>query len=128
MSTPSVLIRHFETFSQAQDATVGATAIKDLMAGPCRVTNISVHNAGGSANLCYLKMWDAVNPTVGTTAPDFVFPIPAAFVDSIVIGEGGLKFINGLSYAVEDTGGGTAGTSAPADTVKIGFTLVEGLN
>lgn len=127
MSTPSVNIRHFDTFSQVQDAAVGATAIKDVMSGPCRIKGISVANVGGSANAVWLKMYDDLNPTVGTTAPAYSFPIPINFSDSIPVPVEGLKFVNGLSYCVEDTSGGTAGTSAPADTVSVGMTLLEGI-
>ena len=127
MSTPSVNRRDFSSFSQIQDAVVGATAIKDVMAGPCRVMGISVSNVVGGADACWLKLYDDLNPTVGTTAPDYSFPIPVNFTDSIPVPVEGLKFVNGLSYCAENTGGGTAGTSAPAQNVVVGFTLLEGV-
>lgn len=131
MSTPTINLRHFETFSQSYDPLAGVSdpghLVKDLMAGPCRVMGISVSNVGGSANAVWLKLYDNVSPTVGTTAPDYSFPIPVNFADSIPIPVNGLKFNNGLSYSAEDTGGGTAGTGAPHDAVIVGLTLLEGV-
>lgn len=114
-------------FSIAKDADADSTAEKDVMAGPCRITNIRVDNNvdtdSGTQTVVYLKLYDDLNPTVGTTAPDYIFEIPAdQQVNLNPKGGKGIKFVNGLSYAVVQEPG-TAGTTDPATNTTVTVTM-----
>lgn len=101
----------------------------DVMSGPCRLTHIRVKN--GDAAILYLKLFDNVNPTLGTTAPDFVFMIPSsgtqASFDIPVNGGAGIKFNNGLSYAIVTTGG-TGGTAGPTAATLLVLQAIPGVS
>lgn len=77
---------------------------------------IIVDNSANAA-ASYLKLWDAASGdvTVGTTAPDWVFKIPASVKRTIPIPEG-LAFGTALTAACVTTAG-TAGTTNPSSDV-----------
>ena len=58
----------------------------------------------------FVKIYDAGSPTVGTTAPEIVFPIAASSRQVCVVAEG-VTTTTGISWAFVDSGG-TAGTTA----------------
>ena len=80
---------------------------------------IIIDNSANAAEAEYLKLWDAASGdvTVGTTAPDWVFKIPAATKRSIPIPEG-IAFGTALTVACVTTAG-TAGTTNPTADVVV---------
>ena len=68
----------------------------------------------------YLKMWHTASPTVGTTAPNFIFRIPAGEKRLQPIGDlaTGYSFATVMAYAVV-TDPGTGGTTAPTNDVEV---------
>lgn len=111
-----------------EDADETITESRDIMKGPCRLYSLDyVH---GDANVGYVKLWDNVNPTVGTTDPDFVFMVLASGSGTIPFPVP-IIFTNGISWAfikkVSNVDGpGTSGTTGPTATSTIAATLKEG--
>ena len=70
---------------------------KNVMGGACTVYSMELHN-DGTGGTKWVKMFDAVNPTMGTTIPDFVFEVANNF-KSILTFPDGIAFANGLSFA-----------------------------
>lgn len=121
MSTPACTLLEFDTKTIVKDAVSNATVVKDALAGPCKVTH--VHAVNGNAGVHYLKFYDDINPTVGTTDPDEILPLRGSGT------EGGvtdfpcdMTFENGLSFATVTTAG-TAGTTDPVSTVSVVLTV-----
>ena len=75
------------------------------------------NSANGSAS--YLKLWDAASGsvTVGTTAPDWTFKVPASTKRTIVFHDGA-AYATALSAACVTTAG-TAGTTGPTSDVIV---------
>jgi len=80
-----------------RDEDLKNTVRKDVMGGPCTVYSMELHNDGTGATR-YVKFFDDVNPTMGTTIPDFVFEVVNNF-RSILTFPAGITFVNGLSFA-----------------------------
>lgn len=57
---------------------------------------VEVDNSGNPAERVYCKLWDNVNPTVGTDSPDLKFYAPAGERKTYAIPDG-VDFANGLS-------------------------------
>lgn len=97
----------------------GATATV-LRNGRAQVKSIKVEQWTFDAPVLYLQLFNTNNPTVGTTAPVMVIPIPAG--STILQGPqvkaefqseyGGLPFATGLSLAVTTTHDGATGPDA----------------
>lgn len=43
--------------------------------GPARIKAIEIQGLPTATTVCYLRIWNSVNATPGTTEPDFVIPI-----------------------------------------------------
>ena len=114
------------------DSDADDTAETDVMGGATKVNIIVVDNSANAAQAEYLKIWDAKGPTVGTTAPDFIFLIPAAQVcifefeeeDSTGTISEYVTFATALSYACVTTAG-TAGTTSPTSDVKVWVVIAD---
>lgn len=76
---------------------------------------VEVDNSNNTV-AAYLKLYDHASPTVGTTAPNWVFLCPAN-VKRTYSCPGGSAFTN-LSLACVTTGG-TAGTASPTNAVTV---------
>lgn len=105
------------TLLRDSDADEDATESHDVMKGPCRLD--SLHYKNGDASVNYVKLYDNVDPTIGTAVPDFVFMLPASVEDTIPFPVP-LIFENGLSWAMVTTGG-TGGVTGPtaASTISV---------
>jgi hypothetical protein len=86
-----------QTHSALRDEDLKHTVRKDVMGGPCTVYSMELHN-DATGGVRYVKLFDAVNPTMGTTIPDFVFEVANNF-RSIMTFPAGITFVNGLSFA-----------------------------
>ena len=114
--------------SVVQDADADSTIEKDVMSGPCRVTHIKVESAATTA--VYLKMFDDLNPTLGTSAPDYDFKIPLNVEFGIPINGGaGIPFANGLSFAcINEAGTAAGGQTDPDGTVAVTLSCLPGVS
>lgn len=98
------------------DSDCDATGENDVRAGATTVYLVQVNNtANGAAT--YVKMYNALAPTIGTTAPDMVLMCPASVQRSFAFPDG-IAFGTGLSFAGLTTGG-TAGTTSPTSNVEV---------
>lgn len=115
ISTPSGLTRYRET-----DLNETKSAVK---ASSGTIHSIVADNSANAA-VSYLKLWDVASGsvTVGTTAPDWVFKIPASTKRTIVFHEGA-AFATALTAACV-TGAGTAGTTGPTSDFAVDILFV----
>src|SRR3990167_3473614 len=98
------------------DADVNATGENDMTGTSGILYMVDIDNtANGAAS--YIKLYDALSPTIGTTAPDWIFKVAASVRRVLAITEG-FAFTN-LSMAGL-TAGGTAGTTGPTSDVAVG--------
>src|SRR3990167_9218993 len=98
------------------DADSDETAENNVTGTTGSMFLIDVDNtANGAAS--FLKIYDAASPTVGTTAPDWIFKIPAS-VRRVIGCTEGLAFGTALSFATV-TAGGTAGVTGPTSDVIV---------
>lgn len=93
-------------------------AVRDCRSGPTNLKALQINNTGASAY--FVKLYDSMNPVIGTTDPIFVFRIPATTKRFLILNNGdGHDFAVGLSLATLTTGG-TGGTTGPgANEVKL---------
>lgn len=108
----AVSLGRLPSLSLVYDATTNATPELNVLSGPCKVHSIRIVNADGAAR--YLKLYDDLNPTVGTTAPHEILRVPASTNITFHFGKYPLEFSQGLSFA-SVTAGGTAGTTGSTD-------------
>ena len=132
----SVTILKMPSFTVIRDAEVNGTAEKDVMGRPCTLHHVHLRNVGASALEAWVKLYDDVNPTIGTTIPNEVYQVESSSnvvsaVDRIqdipINPPDGLPFSEGFSFACVTEGGGTAGTTDPnaSDVVEAEFLVVE---
>ncbi len=97
----------------AQNAT--ATVVRN---GACTVERIRARQYAGAAPRLYLQLFNTNAPTVGTTAPEMVIPVPAgdtkkeATQRDVRISGNGKNFSTGLSYAVTTVHDGAVAPTA----------------
>jgi hypothetical protein len=130
MTTPTITVSKFSRSGGRiiLDADCDGTAEKDVMQGPCRVTHISVDNTANAFSVFY-KMYNNLNPTIGTDDPIEVYQILASEKRDIPLNPPkGVKFSVGLSIACVTTTGGTAGAASPGASVPVALTCLEGLS
>tara|TARA_R100000654_G_scaffold73709_1_gene106855 strand:- start:11567 stop:11962 length:396 start_codon:yes stop_codon:yes gene_type:complete len=108
------------------DTGAGATAIRSVFrkaaidtAAGLQVVSIDIGNstAGGGSSTVYLRIFDSLDPLVGTTDPEVIIMAPHGGSTSVVITTG-IPITNNVSYAVVKEAG-TAGTTAPSTTVTL---------
>ena len=104
----------------ATDTGLGHTGDMNVRGGATNLYYLDCDNTANSA-ASYLKLWDATAPTVGTTAPDWIFKIPANTRLPIPFPQGVL-FATGFSMAAVTTGG-TAGVTDPVSAFIVRATL-----
>lgn len=97
------------------DSDTNATAVNNVTGGAPIVYLIEITN--GSAQVVHFKIFDAGAPTVGTTAPNFVLPVPAGASISVAF-PSGMTLNTGLSYACVQEEADT-GTTDPSSAVAI---------
>ena len=87
-----------------------ATADENIFGDAPAVYAVHIDNASGAP--AYVKLYDATAVTVGTTAPDLVFPVLASAQLVVSIVEG-VTMSNAVSLAGV-TAAGTGGTTDPS--------------
>jgi len=78
---------------------------------------IDVDNTSNGAQAVYLKLYDALVCSPGTTEPDMIIPITAGNREVLSFVEG-KAFSTGISYCCV-TAGGTSGTTGPTNAVTV---------
>ena len=101
--------------SRTDNADATAVAVRN---GATRVKRVTITQRSNTAARLYLQIFNSNSPTVGTTAPDAVVPIPAGRAGMQIIQTaifagnlGGLLLPTGCAYAVTTTPTGAAGPS-----------------
>lgn len=97
-----LVIQTASTGSVDNDVTAGANLTLNVM----EVVNLS--NAAS-----YTKLYDAATATVGTTAPELIFPVGAGATRTLNVMGSGHTFATGICLATVTTGG-TGGTTDPS--------------
>lgn len=100
------------------DTDIGATKVSiDATSG--NIHAITIDNTGNAAEATFLKLWNVASGsvTVGTTAPDYVFMVPAATKVTIVFSSA-IAYDTALTVACVTTAG-TAGTTDPTSSVVL---------
>lgn len=101
-----------------KDTDMGGTKVAvDATSG--KIHSIVIDNTANAGEATYLKLWDAASGdvTVGTTAPDWVFKVPASTKVTITF-QAELAYGTALTAACVTTAG-TAGTTNPTSDVVI---------
>lgn len=98
------------------DADADGTAENDMTGTTGSIFLVDVDNTANAA-ASFVKLYDAAAPTVGTTAPDWIFKIPAS-VRRVFACTEGVAFATALSMACV-TAGGTAGATGPTSSVIV---------
>lgn len=98
------------------DTDSDATSESDIGPGATTLYILRVDNTANASQAVFTKLYNAVAPTIGTTAPDMVLRVPGGATVSVEIPEG-ISFGTGISYATV-TAGGTGGITNPtSDTI-----------
>lgn len=111
-ASPQTLHRSADLDETAQTAKSGASTLREVF----------VDNSA-NAEACYLKIWDNLTPTPGTTDPYICLHVAASAKETFVW-HGGKSFSNGVKVAclkhVSDSDGpGTSGTTGPDSAVPV---------
>lgn len=103
--------------------TVSANAAVSVKGASAVVYSIEIDNTANAA-ASYLKLWNVASGsvTVGTTAPDATFLVPASTKITLVF-PGGVTFGTALTEATVTTAG-TAGTTSPSSSVIVRIVYV----
>lgn len=99
------------------DTDSDATSESDIGPGAATLFIVRVDNTANASQAVFTKLYNALAPTVGTTAPDMVIRAPGGATVSLEIPEG-VSFATGISYATV-TAGGTGGITGPASDVIV---------
>ena len=94
-----------------------ATADNNVTGATGAFYMVDIDNTANGGQAIYLKLYDDNSPTVGTTAPDWVFNVAGGARRIFAITEGS-AFPTGLSMACVTTGG-TAGGTSPTNAVIV---------
>lgn len=100
-----------------KDTDSDGTAENDVRSGAATLYLVYVDNSANAA-ASFTKLYDAAAPTVGTTAPDYIFKTPASVRRTYWLDPAGVAFATAISFATV-TAGGTAGTTNPTSNVEV---------
>lgn len=111
-----------------QDTDADNTVEKDVVVGPCRLLHVEATNPNTA--VVYLKLFNKINPVLGTDAPDEIIECAGSgteggVTDIPIHPPKGLLFSVGLSFACV-TAGGTAGTTSPTSNVTVNLHVQPG--
>jgi|TARA_R110000824_G_scaffold79822_3_gene201071 hypothetical protein len=90
-----------------------ATATPDNdITGGTNLTLNAMEAVNGSSAVCYVKLYAGATATVGTDAPELIFPVAAGTTRTLNIVGTGHVFVTGICLAAVTTAG-TGGTNTP---------------
>lgn len=126
----ALTVSEFDDFIILQEDDCDETPTENAI-GPCRLYKIEAFNKDAEIN--FLKLFDAVEASWGTTEPDDIFPIPEG--DDTNWGYLSVDFLDeprvfqtGLTFGAANAGGKTAGTGPEANEVLIILHLKRGVS
>lgn len=112
------------------NASLAATAIKDITTGAATVQAVAID--AGSADDLFVKLYDAIAPTVGTTEPEVILYAEGSggtngghsLIDFRSTVAGGVSLSTAITLAAVDNvgaadGPGKTGTTAPTGACKV---------
>lgn len=104
-------------YAQAQDVALGTT-VDQIKSTGANIFDVVIDNTANGA-ITYVKLFFAlaVNVVLGTTAPDWVIPVPANKKITVALPDGP-AYPTALSMAAVTTGG-TSGTTAPTSSTIV---------
>ena len=94
-----------------------ATPCNNVTGAPGLLYMVDIDNTGNPASILYVKCYDSLSPTAGTTDPDWIFRIGAGERRQYLIPEG-VAYANGLSVLTTTTPG-TPGAVDPTAAVTV---------
>lgn len=100
--------------------TPNATADNAVVSGTVYISSVLFDNSNNSA-AAFLKLYDSSGPTVGTTAPDWIFKANGGEKLYVNFSRNRPKFTTALSLCCV-TAAGTAGSTSPTSSVSVGIT------
>lgn len=98
------------------DTQANSTAEDDVLNGNARVYIVDIDNSNNSV-AAYAKLFNAANPTEGTTEPDMILKAPSQTRMAVSITEG-TQFSTNLSFMCV-TGSATSSLVSPTNSVTI---------
>ena len=101
----------------AYDDALGATLRAHVFGAPATVYLVEIDNTANAGAPCYVKLWNALTATVGTTDPTLVLYAPAATKVTYALPAGVVCAV-GVSLACV-TSPGTPGVTAPTSSVPV---------
>ena len=123
VTPPGVMKRRIAQVSDPENA-YSRDAV-DVFNGPVILQSVEIQNLVATGSKAYVKLYDNVTAALvpGTTAPDFIIPVPA-YVANPFVGKqimqcpDGIPFENGVSvFAAQEDG--DAMTTAPDQTLEV---------
>lgn len=115
MATTKQAMSLTSSLKVVRDTDADATSESDLNPGAATLYLVSVDNSANASQKVFLKLYNATAPTIGTTAPDVIIPVPGGSTVTMAVLEG-LSFATGISAACV-TAGGTGGITNPTSDV-----------
>lgn len=112
----------FSSLKAVRDTDADATVEANVNAGAATIYIIVVDNTANAAQKVYLRLWNVLAPTNGTTDPDIIVMVPAGVSRTVYLMEG-MSFATGLSFACV-TQAGTAGATSPTSDVPVTLYIV----
>jgi hypothetical protein len=101
----------------AVDSALSATLQANLFGAPATLYLVEIDNTANAGAASYVKLWDALTATVGTTDPHLVLRAPAATKLTYAL-PSGVAFAVGCSAACV-TSPGTPGVTGPTSAVVV---------
>ena len=103
--------------SVLRDTDSDATSEANVNSGAAVLYLVSIDNSANASAKSFVKIYNATAPTIGTTAPDVIIPVPGGATVTLAIPDG-LSLGTGLSFATV-TAGGTGGITGPTSDVSV---------
>lgn len=104
----NIVVSDSDADENGQDNVTGAAST---------VHSIQIDNTANSGTRVFFKLYDAADPTIGTTAPDYVLPVQGGAKRTFISSDG-FVFSTAVSYACV-TGAAKSDTTGPSSAVKI---------
>ena len=109
--------------SVIRDTDAAGTANNNVNGAAAVLYEAIIDNSANAAQKVYLKLYDNAAPTIGTTAPNMIVPVPGGATVSLAVPEG-VSFATALSYACVTTGG-TGGATDPTSNVILTLAITN---